>query len=282
MPSKQRLVAVALFVTSAAALVAGGVASPAGAAPRGWQLPANAREVAPDVYEIGSKQVNGQTVTGRAFIHRRHDAKPSKPGGGTGGSTCYAFLAAGMKWRSAENYVVDPAVTHWGGTTDPSTVPGLVAGAIAQWEDYADGAAGGGSVNIMGDEFVGTIGAAARATIGVSMNGVNEVCFDAISDPGVIAVTIVWGNYGGNPNTRAIVEWDQIYDDDGDFTWGDATTDASVMDFLDICQHETGHAVGLDHPGGCTEETMYAYATEGETKKRTLNAGDIAGISTLY
>src|SRR6185369_16276281 len=100
---------------------------------RGWRLPANAREVAPDVYEIGSKQVNGQTVTGLAVIHRAHNAKPSKPGGGGGGSTCYAFFAVGMKWRSVEDYVVDPAVTHWGGATDPGTVPGLVAGAIAQW-----------------------------------------------------------------------------------------------------------------------------------------------------
>jgi len=32
----------------------------------------------------------------------------------------------------------------------------------------------------------------------------------------------------------------------------------------------------------CTEETMYRFATEGETKKRTLNTGDITGIKKLY
>jgi hypothetical protein len=55
------------------------------------------------------------------------------------------------------------------------------------------------------------------------------------------------------------------------------------MDVLNIVAHETGHALGLGHPAyRCTEETMYAYATEGETKKQTLEAGDITGITTLY
>ena len=55
------------------------------------------------------------------------------------------------------------------------------------------------------------------------------------------------------------------------------------MDFHNIAQHEVGHALGLGHPdNSCTEETMYAYATEGETKKRDLHAGDIAGAVDLY
>jgi len=39
----------------------------------------------------------------------------------------------------------------------------------------------------------------------------------------------------------------------------------------------------MGHPAStCTEETMYAYASYGETKKRTLNTGDKAGIKKLY
>jgi hypothetical protein len=34
--------------------------------------------------------------------------------------------------------------------------------------------------------------------------------------------------------------------------------------------------------GTCTQETMYKYADYGETKKRDLNAGDIAGITEIY
>jgi predicted Zn-dependent protease len=55
------------------------------------------------------------------------------------------------------------------------------------------------------------------------------------------------------------------------------------MDFLSIAAHEVGHAAGMDHPeNSCTEETMYAYAAYGETKKRDLNDGDVAGIRNLY
>jgi len=42
-------------------------------------------------------------------------------------------------------------------------------------------------------------------------------------------------------------------------------------------------AAGLGHPDdSCTEETLYRFAAFGETKKRTLNTGDIAGINELY
>ena len=73
--------------------------------------------------------------------------------------------------------------------------------------------------------------------------------------------------------------------DNVDFQWGDveASGISSYMDFLNIATHEIGHAAGMGHPPEtCTEETMYAFAEEGETKKRTLEAGDIAGIQELY
>ena len=55
------------------------------------------------------------------------------------------------------------------------------------------------------------------------------------------------------------------------------------MDFENIATHELGHSFGMGHPDStCIEETMYAYADFGETKKRVLNAGDIAGIQELY
>ncbi len=59
--------------------------------------------------------------------------------------------------------------------------------------------------------------------------------------------------------------------------------DPTMMDYQNIATHEFGHAVGLGHPEDtCTEETMYAFAAFNETKKRTLEAGDIAGVNDLY
>ena len=57
----------------------------------------------------------------------------------------------------------------------------------------------------------------------------------------------------------------------------------SIMDYLNIGVHEFGHAAGLAHPdSSCTEESMYAFATKGETRKRTLNTGDNTGIQKAY
>jgi len=56
------------------------------------------------------------------------------------------------------------------------------------------------------------------------------------------------------------------------------------MDLQNIATHELGHGVGLGdlYITACSEETMYGYSNYGETKKRTLNAGDIMGIQKLY
>jgi|TARA_B100000809_G_scaffold143124_1_gene140671 predicted Zn-dependent protease len=55
------------------------------------------------------------------------------------------------------------------------------------------------------------------------------------------------------------------------------------MDLQNIATHEFGHASGLGHlDSTCTGETMYASASFDETQKRTLEAGDIAGINDLY
>lgn len=111
----------------------------------------------------------------------------------------------------------------------------------------------------------------------------NEVYFGDIPSAGAIGVTIVWGIFSGPASVRVLTEWDQVYDD-VDFEWtDDGLSEPTRMDFRNIAAHELGHAVGLDHPSNlCTEETMYRYASYGETKKIDLHAGDILGVSTLY
>lgn len=224
------------------------------------------------------KLADGRILEKKVFIFP--DENKAKPNGvgppeGKGDKTtsCFSFISKGAKWKSVENYIVDDDF-------GPSnTLTGIQTG-ISSWENAITPA-----VDVFG---TGTIAQANVASIGNSMNGVNEVAFAQLSDPNTIAVTISWGIFSGSPSGRVLVEWDQIYNTD--YNWGNAGPtnenglgDTTIMDFENIAVHELGHAAGLSHPdNSCIEETMYAFATEGETKKRTLNTGDIAGINALY
>lgn len=223
-------------------------------------VPAGAVEVADDVYYLGKRRVDGRNVEGYAFVHRaRTGTERGKPGG-----SCYAYIASGAKWKTTEPWLVDDSEAPIAGMSS------LLAGDVSTWESAA------GS-DIFGNGSTDSSYDAATS----SVDGRNGAEFGPIADAGVIAVTYTWGYYGGPPKSRELVEWDMIFDSES-FPWA---TDGSptAMDFRNIATHELGHAMGLGHPSStCTEETMYAYASLGETKKRDLNAGDIAGISGLY
>ena len=236
-------------------------------------LPDTASQKA-DVIFLGTAidPTTGLVVEGYAILHPRNGhAKggvPGKPGGGGGGSTCYAFMASGAKWKIVEPWVVNPANSE--GLSD-SYVFNNLAGDIQKWENAA-------AFNIIG---AGMTTSTTLVADTISPDGVNEVYFADIDESGVIGVTIVWGIFGGRPSGRMLVEWDQVYDDVS-FDWSSAG-EAGKMDFENIATHELGHTLGMGHPdSSCIEETMYAYASLGETIKRTLNAGDIAGIQALY
>lgn len=237
-----------------------------------FKIPPGLTEIAPGVLSLGkSKDVNGNEVEGIMFIHSKKEfAKPSGAGKPSG-ATCYAFLSkGGVKWFAPEPWIVNPSNSRG---LDPNFVPGNIALNIAKWEDAADGI-GGGSVDIMG---VGTSTGARLEADSSSPDELNEIYFANISSSGTIAVTTTWWN----TVTKQIVEMDQVFDDT-DYDWS-ASGEAGKMDFENISVHEIGHGLGMGHPSdSCSNETMYRYASFGETKKRDLNTGDIAGINALY
>lgn len=214
----------------------------------------------------------GEVVEGYAIIHY---AQGNAHAGGrnVGGSTqCYTYSVKGVKWRTVEPWLVNPANTRG---LDPAYVLSNLSADISKWEDATDGIISNGTgVNVLGD------GSATTATLVADTSapdGQNEVYFANVSTEGAIAVTIVWFNRF----TKRFVEWDQVYDH-VDYDWS-ATGEVGKMDFENIATHELGHSVGMgDLYNSCTEETMYGFAAFGETKKRDLNAGDIAGVNALY
>lgn len=214
---------------------------------------------------------SGETVEGYAFI--RYKDNFIKPNGVNKprGSACYTYLASGAKWKNLEDWVVN---TKNNDRLDSNTVFNTLSNGITKWESAA-------GWNILGEGSTTSSTLIADTT---APDDKNEVYFADITDnDNIIAVTIVWGIFGGPPQTRRLVEWDQVYDD-VTFDWSAGETGVlGKMDFDNIATHELGHSVGMgDLYNSCTTETMYGYAVEGETIKRDLNSGDILGIDKLY
>mgnify|MGYP001611475604 CR=1 FL=1 len=245
-------------------------------------VPAHAVQVADDVFSLGiATDVDGRIVQGFMIIDYKKGFghKPQHNpggGGGNGGTTCFAFLSQGAKWKTTEPYVLD--TTNSDGMTN-AFVDSVTAASLDAWDSQV-------AFEIFGNRNVSGVVDGADTS---SPDNKNEIFFGNITDPGVIAVTIVWGIFSGPPQIRKLVEFDAVFDDP-DFFWGNAGStsetslgNTSIMDYQNIATHEFGHAAGMSHPdNSCTEETMYRFAQEGETKKRTLNTGDIAGIDQLY
>ncbi|MBU4069518.1 MAG: matrixin family metalloprotease [Nanoarchaeota archaeon] len=263
--------------------------------PNKFILPKNAMEVAPGVFYLGKALDKGQLVEGYAFIikdkkefaratcgdgkcHPKEtntcpadcgevsDPNPDPEEPDT--SSCYTFLAEGAKWKSVEPYIFD---TDNGEGLNAQVIKNNLALDIGKWESAT------GGYDILG---VGTTGDVDGNTIG-QLNNKNEVMFGDIDPDNAIGVTIVWGVFSSPLNRRVLVEWDMMFDD-VDFDWG--MDESDKMDFENIATHELGHAIGMGdlYTAECDTQTMYGYSTEGETSKRDLADGDIAGINILY
>jgi len=258
-------------------------------------MPAHAVEVAPGVFYLGKAIDKGKIVEGYAFMlkSKKEFVKPGtfcgngicEPGENArkcpedcigeepeepDTSSCYGFLSKGAKWKIVEDYVVNP-YNNDNGLNEGFIVDNLAMD-IDKWE-FAVG------VNILGE------GSSTSDSLEADFNAPdnqNEVYFSNLGETNTIAFAVVWGIFGGPPPFRELVEWDMIFDD-VDFDWS-AEGEANKMDFENIATHELGHAVGLGdlYNTECSEQTMYGYSTEGETKKQTLESGDITGIQKLY
>jgi len=232
-------------------------------------IPANAVEVAPGIFSLGNAVVNGEIVEGYAFVHYKDKEGLARSGGNAlVGSSCYGFLSKGAKWKTLEPWIVNPTNIR---SLDGNFVFNNLNSDILKWEIAA-------GKDILG---IGSLTSDVLVADTISPDNKNEIYFADVAYDGAIAITIVWGRFSGPISQRVLVEWDQVYDD-VDFDWG--IGEPIKMDFENIATHELGHSVGMNdlYTTSCAEQTMYGYAANGETKKRTLEAGDIIGIKKLY
>jgi hypothetical protein len=241
--------------------------------PRPTTIPADAPEIANDVYYLGTEidPQTGEDIEGYAFVDRVAD--PSQEiedeAAPTARLGCYSVLGFGG-WTSAEGWGFDDTNSSGLAAAD---IQAILETGHDLWE------AGAGTV-----DFFGSYDSSNSGNASSSSDGENNVEFGNAGGGGAVAVTYIWGRSTGMVSSRYISEWDQIYDDRYDWTIGDPVG-SGAFDFLDVAAHELGHAAGLGHPrstAACSNETMYAYVATGETKKRDLNTGDVQGILSIY
>jgi hypothetical protein len=223
------------------------------------------------VYAVGPPDLQQQI-----FVHY---AKPSKPQPPTSDTGSYKLM--GAKWQMLPvNLEVNPTNPD---RVDASFVVDAITTAADEWDDgaYSKTITGdtwkGVTVNLFGQVTPTTKSYNDLAWTSSKLDGKNTIVFGNYPTSGVIAVTIIWYSRA----TKAITEFDMVLDTD--FTWGNGATN-NVMDIQNIATHELGHGFGLNdlYQSGAQLETMYGYATEGETIKRDLYVGDQTGITKLY
>ena len=107
-------------------------------------------------------------------------------------------------------------------------------------------------------------------------DGVNLVSFGPLESSS-IAVTFTWYDTGTGKITDSDIRLST------GFSWS-ADGAPGAMDVRNIVTHESGHSLSLEDlfDPADSEKTMYAFASSGETKKRSLHPDDIAGITHLY
>ena len=227
---------------------------------------------------------NDRVLSKVTFIHhRKPHAQPLNPGKPTkpNDSGYYSYISSGARWRATETFLLNPAGgENVGGALDTLIFNAVLAG-MQEWQTP-----GTATLTIFGSLVVDD---------SVTYNngdyrGYNTISFGSFDDPNVIAITSVWGYFGGKTAQREITEAHILFNDE--FQWGDASADgngdgspdAFLMDIQNIVTHELGHVAGMGdlYQTAAGDETMYGYSTEGELKKRDLHKGDVTGVTKLY
>jgi len=177
--------------------------------------------------------------------------------------TSGSFGYSGIHWADS-----NIPVEYYISTTVPSTWITVIQQCFQTWEDV-DG-------SYMNYTCMGT------TAIGAPENrdDVNVVSHGYVDGP---SGTLAYVNAWYDTDTKLLVETDLVFDSSE--TWSiTEICPSDAFDVQNIGTHEAGHTLLLNdlYDPADSEETMYGYASKGENKKRTLDAGDVAGICFIY
>ena len=214
------------------------------------------------------------------FIHYADDSAPGRPdnpgggrgGGGGGGSKDDPLLYELSKLilPGTATYAIDPSSANT--SLSPTNIRAAIEAGFESWDAETD-------AELFGD----TVGTVSVGGAGAQLDTINTLSWGLLDD-GILAMATMW-YYPGKP-PREIVEFDVVFNTR--YLWGidgGSGLPANVYDIQNIATHEAGHPVGLNDLYDKTlygELTMYGYSSADETKKRSLEQGDIDGAQQLY
>jgi predicted Zn-dependent protease len=205
----------------------------------------------------------------KVFIHYPKPAKPAPPGvcDPTVNDQVSTYALAGWKHSGTVTYHVN----YRSVPSQARTPQTAIQNSYATWMAKANGKA----------TFVeGTQTTVTKA----QRDGLNIVAWGS-TPSSAIAATYTWYYQSG-----VVIEQDIIMNSRLRWSYTQASNPDAVCgdlysyDVQDILTHEVGHIFGLSdlYNSGDHDLTMYGYGDEGELKKDTLGAGDIAGMAALY
>jgi hypothetical protein len=196
-----------------------------------------------------------RTVEKKVFIHKAKGGKPGKPDKPSGGEEKPWYEYSGVHWPGEAlpvPYVVDYDLDF-----------SVITDSFETWDTET-------AEDVFGTGTQGSVEAG-------NLDGVNALSWGDYPGESAIAITYIW--YWSD--TGEIVEVDTLFDTD--FAWSTGG-EPDKMDLQNIATHEFGHWLTLDdlYMKPAKRQTMYGYGSYGETIKRTLESGDIAGIEAIY
>jgi hypothetical protein len=231
-----------------------------------------------------------KTVHGYAFLHYHTDSDvarsqdPAYPPSGKHThfkralmplDRCAVPLAEGASWKTSRGYFINAANQQ---QLSPVFLETAVARALRKWNCALED-------RLVIGPLLGVRSNLDGNAIQVDYpDGVNEIGLGTITGrPGTLAFTVLYGIFSGPVEERELTNFKMIFDQ-SKYRFGDASVSAGVIDFESTATHEAGHVFGLDdiYLDECSDVTMFATSSPDETKKRTLEQSDIAGLREIY
>jgi len=212
------------------------------------------------------------------FIHYKAPGKPPWAGGSSDkpkeDEEGYKLFRGGVKW--SDEALGETGIYYEINVNNaPARARSAIVDSFEEWDD-------GTSKELFDDNPGATTKSGADPYDG------NVVSWTDLKDSRIIAVTTFWIYRGTKELAAFDIEFNTQFD------WGingvtpadanEAEGNTSFMDVRNIATHEAGHTLVLDdlYQDQFAQMTMYGYSTEGEVKKISLEAGDIAGVQALY